>query len=121
MTGPNLFLGLMSGTSADGIDAALVRFDDRDGRLHAELLYGRTHAWRDDLRTRLVELGQGGDVASLDDFGQLDVQVGIAFAEAANALLAEAGIDAAGIRAAVLERWPQAGQADAAGARSAAG
>ena len=36
-------------------------------------------------------------------------------------LLAEAGIDAAGIRAAVLERWPQAGQAGAAGPRSAAG
>ena len=36
-------------------------------------------------------------------------------------LLAEAGIDAAGIRSAVLDRWPQAGRADAAGPRSAAG
>lgn len=99
MTGPDLFLGLMSGTSADGIDAALVRFDDRDGRLHAALLHGRTHAWRDDLRARLVELGQGGDPASLDELGQLDVQVGRAFADAANALLAEAGIAAARVRA----------------------
>ena len=99
MTGPDLFLGLMSGTSADGIDAALVRFDDRDGRLHAALLHGRTHTWRDDIRTRLVELGQGGDVASLDELGQLDVQVGHAFADAANALLAEAGIAASRVRA----------------------
>ena len=99
MTGSDLFLGLMSGTSADGIDAALVRFDDHDGRLHAALLHGRTHTWRDDIRTRLVELGQGGDVASLDELGQLDVQVGHAFAEAANALLADAGIAASRVRA----------------------
>src|SRR5690606_4249337 len=36
-------------------------------------------------------------------------------------LLAEAGIDAAGIRAAVLKRWPQIGQAGAGAARSANG
>ncbi len=41
MPDPSLFLGLISGTSADGIDAALVRFDDG----HARLVFGRTYPW----------------------------------------------------------------------------
>ena len=38
------FLGLISGTSADGIDAALVRFDDDHAHARPTLLHGRTHA-----------------------------------------------------------------------------
>ena len=55
-----LFIGLMSGTSADGIDAALVRFGDDDGPLRAELVAAHTHAWDPHVRARLVWLGQGG-------------------------------------------------------------
>ena len=40
------FLGLMSGTSADGIDAALVRFDEGDAYAAPILLHARTHAWQ---------------------------------------------------------------------------
>lgn len=83
------FVGLISGTSADGIDAAVVRFDS-DTR--CELLHGTVVPWDDAVRARLVAIGQGGDAASIDELGTLDVQVGEAFARAA--LLA---IDAAGI------------------------
>jgi anhydro-N-acetylmuramic acid kinase len=82
-----LFLGLISGTSADGIDAALVRFEP-----HCELVHGRTYAWAPALRTRLVELGQGGEATSLDELGELDVRVAHAFADAARRLLDEAGV-----------------------------
>ena len=94
-----LFLGLISGTSADGIDAALVRFADDGEHARCELVAGRTYRWHDALRERLVQLGQGGDCTSLDEFGALDVQVARAFADAALALLDETGIAAGDVRA----------------------
>lgn len=88
-----LFVGLISGTSADGIDAALVRFTDASaGALHCELVLGRTYAWDDALRERLVELGQGGDARSLEELGTLDVRIAECFAGAALRLLDEAGV-----------------------------
>lgn len=87
------YLGLISGTSADGIDAALVRFDGGEtSPLQAELIAARTLPWQPDVRARLVWLGQGGALDSLDELGELDAQVGEAFADAALALLGEAGI-----------------------------
>ena len=47
-----LYLGLISGTSADGIDAALASFDDGRARLH----FGRTYPWEPALRAQLVAL-----------------------------------------------------------------
>ena len=90
-----LFIGLISGTSADGIDAALVEFG---GAQPARLRLGRTLPWEPALRERLVALGQGGD-CTLDELGALDAQVGLAFADAALALLDEAGVAASAVRA----------------------
>jgi len=91
-----LYLGLISGTSADGIDVALVRFE-RNG--HCALVAGNTCRWDAALRTRLVALGQGADATSLDELGGLDVRVAHAFADAALALLRETGVDARQVRA----------------------
>jgi anhydro-N-acetylmuramic acid kinase len=96
---PSLFLGLISGTSADGIDAALVRFDGDDPQSRCELVHGKTFAWDAALRARLVELGQGGDMHSLDELGTLDVRIAEAFAAAALSLLHEADVAAADVRA----------------------
>jgi anhydro-N-acetylmuramic acid kinase len=94
--GAGLFLGLISGTSADGIDAALVRFSDDD---RCELVLGRTQPWAPDLRARLVALGQGGEPTSLDEIGTLGVRVAEGFADAALRLLREAGVPAGQVRA----------------------
>jgi len=94
-----LFLGLISGTSADGIDAALVRFDSTDAQASCQLVHGRTTPWDDAVRARLVALGQGGDANSLDELGALDVQVAQAFADAAKQLLDEANVARGHIRA----------------------
>ena len=92
-TASQYYLGLISGTSADGIDAALVRFDGGEASpLQAELIAARTLPWQPDVRARLVWLGQGGALDSLDELGELDAQVGEAFADAALAILGEAGV-----------------------------
>jgi anhydro-N-acetylmuramic acid kinase len=96
-----LFVGLISGTSADGIDAALVRFQSSESSgapARVELVHGRTYAWDEALRARLVALGQGSDAQSLDELGTLDVQIAEAFAAATLRLLEEAGVPAGDVR-----------------------
>lgn len=96
---PALFLGLISGTSADGIDAALVRFEGSGASLRCELLRGGTYCWDEATRASLIALGQGGDAPSLDEVGRLDALTGHRFAEAALRLLDEAGVAARDVRA----------------------
>lgn len=94
---PKTYLGLISGTSADGIDAALVRWEDDAPTTRPSLLFGRTYPWDPALRARLVALGQGDAPLTLDDIGELDVQIGAAFADAALQALADSGVPAGSI------------------------
>lgn len=97
---PDLFLGLISGTSADGIDTAIVAFDDRaDGTLEAQLRFGATYPWEPALAARLVSLGQQTVLLTLDDVGDLDVRIADAFADAANGAMRDAGLRAVDIAA----------------------
>ncbi|TAN04038.1 MAG: anhydro-N-acetylmuramic acid kinase [Rhodanobacteraceae bacterium] len=84
-----LYLGLISGTSADGIDVALARFAPR-----LKVLAAHTFAYPDGLRQRVVDLARSTASITLDDLGHLDVEIGECFAEAALALLGEAGVAA---------------------------
>ncbi|HSD69812.1 MAG TPA: anhydro-N-acetylmuramic acid kinase [Woeseiaceae bacterium] len=88
-----LFLGLMSGTSMDGIDAAIVRFGDR----HCEVLAADCFAYPDVLRQSLIKVRQDPSSCALDSLGQLDRQAGECFAEAAMGLLAKNRIAAADV------------------------
>jgi anhydro-N-acetylmuramic acid kinase len=89
-----LYLGLISGTSADGIDVALASFA-RKPKLVASL----THPYPEDLRRRILALAQGDGHIALDEFGALDVEIARAFAAAATKLLEREGVDAGKIRA----------------------
>jgi len=89
-----LFVGLMSGTSADAIDAALVRVDG-----HAiELLDYLETPMPTRLRERIDRLSHGGD-AEIETMGRLDRELGRRFAQAALDLLARADADRSGVRA----------------------
>jgi anhydro-N-acetylmuramic acid kinase len=90
-----LYIGLMSGTSVDGIDAALVSFDVTGPTLQA----GLTHPWPDALRERILATAQGEQALDLDHYGQLDVAIGHCFAEATLALLRQASVGAGAVRA----------------------
>ncbi|MDH4046784.1 MAG: anhydro-N-acetylmuramic acid kinase [Gammaproteobacteria bacterium] len=82
-----LFLGLMSGTSMDGIDAAVVRLGDRS----CEVIAGQCMAYPDSVRKALRAIRQEPETCSIDQLGQLDSQVGECFAAAAKAALDSAG------------------------------
>jgi anhydro-N-acetylmuramic acid kinase len=93
----SLYLGLISGTSADGIDAALLDIDAA-GRLHCRA--GRTHPYPAALREAVLDLQLHPErPVQLDALGQLDAGLGEAFADAAEALLAEAGVPSAALTA----------------------
>jgi len=90
------FLGLISGTSADAIDAALVRFDPAP-----RVVAARAFPYDPALRARVLALSQAAADARapLDEIAALDVALGQAFAAAALALLARAGIVPAAVAA----------------------
>jgi len=93
-----LYLGMISGTSADGIDVAIARFHDAPAP-RAELAFGRTYAWDPALREVLVELGQRAPALSLDEIGTLETRIGQAFADAAESAIRDSGIDRAALGA----------------------
>ncbi|HRQ65427.1 MAG TPA: anhydro-N-acetylmuramic acid kinase [Xanthomonadaceae bacterium] len=82
-----LYLGLISGTSADGIDAALVAFEPE-----LELRAALTVPYADELRNDVLALARGEARVDLDALGQLDARLGVAFAEAALAVMRHAGV-----------------------------
>ncbi|MGQ3890980.1 anhydro-N-acetylmuramic acid kinase [Legionella sp. CNM-4043-24] len=80
----SLFIGLMSGTSMDGIDAALV---DMKKNI---CLYGITRPYSDEARQQLTRLLSGQD-NGLGAISQLNTILGREFARAALQLLDESG------------------------------
>lgn len=82
-----LFIGLMSGTSVDGIDAALVRIDDQS--IQVEHTY--THDLPAHLTAELHQLSVS-DSFHVDRIGQLHRTLGDLFAEASLMLTQQCGL-----------------------------
>lgn len=92
----DVFIGLMSGTSLDGISAAAVRFEDRAGRLHAEVIAFRSTPYSSAQRDRLLAALSRGTAA---EYSRLAFDLGAWLGEAAIAVIAEAGVSRQEIRA----------------------
>jgi anhydro-N-acetylmuramic acid kinase len=90
-----LFIGLMSGTSMDAVDAALVDLSETSPSLKCVISWPIPV----DLRDALLELCGGAGLDELDRMGQLDVQMAQLFAEATNELLRAAQVTAAQVSA----------------------
>jgi anhydro-N-acetylmuramic acid kinase len=92
-----VYLGLMSGTSLDGISAAVVRFAaDEHGAVSHQLLAARTVAYTDAQRQQLRAALAGG---AARDYCRLAFDLGQWLGTAAVAVLADAGVARADVRA----------------------
>lgn len=78
-------IGLISGTSVDGIDAALVEISGSTHDLQVELLAGETYPYPAQLRSRILSVCEGTPL-SMADLADLDDAIAQVFAEAAIAL-----------------------------------
>src|SRR5690554_5193915 len=87
-----LAIGLMSGTSCDGIDASLVRITGDDVSLLVEELGFLTVAYEDAVRDRLLVLAKGSEGGSRE-LCLMDGLLGSLFADAALAVCAQAGVE----------------------------
>lgn len=90
------YIGLISGTSADAIDSALVEVD---GDARPRVLATRAAPWDDRLRERILRFARRDAPVDVDDLATLDAEIGDTFAEAALALLRSSDVDPRSIRA----------------------
>ncbi len=90
-----LYIGLMSGTSLDGIDAALVEFTDNK----AQLIQFEYLPFPDEIQNTIQRLSKPDALISLKEYGAMDTRLGRLFAESVNTLLAKANIRASAVNA----------------------
>jgi anhydro-N-acetylmuramic acid kinase len=88
-----LYVGVISGTSVDGLDLTLLEIDDEIRFLRSE-----TISLAAPLRDQLLALGQPG-ADEIDRLGAADQQLGRAIGIAINDFLAAAGVDPAAVAA----------------------
>jgi len=88
-----IVVGLMSGTSVDGIDAAVVDVTYRDAALHVALLAYAESPIDESLRERIHTLFNP-ETSRIDEVCEVNVLLGEAFAQAAARGMRQAGVQA---------------------------
>jgi anhydro-N-acetylmuramic acid kinase len=93
---PAVVVGLMSGTSLDGISAAVARFVPGVDHISAELLAFRSFSYTREQRERLLRALEG---TAPTEYCRLNFELGAWLSDAAVAVLADAGIARENVRA----------------------
>ena len=87
-----LYIGIMSGTSLDGVDTALVSIKDRQ----IQLLCSDFLGYPDDLKTEVLAICHG-QPTDLKQIGELDHKLGLLYAQAVQSLLKKSPYEATDI------------------------
>jgi len=87
------YIGIMSGTSLDGIDVVLCEIDADSCELSSSLVYPMPLELKADILTMIESK------STLEDVGILDHRLGVLFTQAVGALLIRENIDASSITA----------------------
>lgn len=80
-------IGLISGTSVDGIDAALIKITGNGLDLQVDLLQGETYPYPNELRDKILAVCSGHPI-SMSEFAELDDAIATQFAIAARKIQA---------------------------------
>jgi len=88
-----LYIGVMSGTSLDGVDIALCEIDSTSCRLISSLEY----PFDKELKKEILKVVDA--TTTLEQIGTIDSKLGILFSDAINALIKKQDIDAKEIKA----------------------
>lgn len=91
-----LYLGIMSGTSLDGVDVALCDVSGRPPARRASLVAFRMTSYSRERRRRILEVTEKGTTAAV---ARLHAELAAWHAEAARALLEQAGVRPEDVRA----------------------
>ncbi len=111
VTPDDVFVGIMSGTSLDGITAACARFSDEGARVVPSLLSCVTRPYAAQERARLERAMQGG---TAQEYCVLSVDLAHWLADAAELAITAAGVPRASVRAVVSHGhtlWHEPGHA----------
>lgn len=87
MFAADIYVGLMSGTSLDAVDAVAVRFTPE-----LSLIATHTEPLPHELKQQIMQLTQP-DSSDIDQLGKVDLALGYLFANAVNNLIAKTDID----------------------------
>jgi anhydro-N-acetylmuramic acid kinase len=91
-----LIVGLMSGTSADGIDAALCEVTGGPPRLQARIVHAIAYPYPQGFQARILTASQP-DTGRVDELCRLHFALGELFAQAVLKVIAESGRTAGGV------------------------
>lgn len=104
-------LGLLSGTSHDGIDVAVVDFTETEGHLRGRVLHEDSVPYSPELRARLVS-ALPPSLTTFAEMCELDTLIGQEFAAvAATAAASVGGVDAVCSHGQTVFHWVDAGHA----------
>ena len=85
-------IGLMSGTSVDGVDAALVEIRGHGLDTQVELIGFHSHPFASQVRERIFDLFQP-ETSSVDEICQMNFLIGEVFADAALTVIRDAQLE----------------------------